>query len=239
MMEKILERLCKNGKWDAVETPFRLLQMRWCGSYLSPIWHWVCFVSGVFGFFVDNDIGGFGTGDDVCPYYIVSWLENQNLTGKIPSHMDEIRGWSFSSIPSLFCFEWEVGASSQATSQMLQFHPGWVYELEVSCCGNIARGYDSFVKGESYSYSSHSWNLCFHPLFCFLGGGCGGGWGAIFINSTNPSESPPGVAMLLPPTLRVMPWGPWASGNGTWTWIEDVLMYWTLIENGGYSCQLG
>jgi len=46
----------------------------------------------VFGFFVDNDIGGFGTGDDVCPYYIVSWLENQNLTGKIPSHMDEIRG---------------------------------------------------------------------------------------------------------------------------------------------------
>ena len=23
-------------------------------------------------FFVDNDIGGFGTGDDVCPYQIVS-----------------------------------------------------------------------------------------------------------------------------------------------------------------------
>lgn len=66
--KKILERLCKNGKWDAFETPFRLLQMWWCGSYLSPIWHWVCFVSGVFGFVVDNNIGGFGTGDDVCPY---------------------------------------------------------------------------------------------------------------------------------------------------------------------------
>lgn len=92
--------------------------------------------------------------------------------------MDEIRGWSFSSIPSLFCFHPFLPASSQATSQMLQFHPGWVYELEVSCwnwsCGTPSPGYDSFVKGESYSYSSHSWNLYFHPLIFFLGWGGGG-----------------------------------------------------------------